>query len=154
MLNRVFRWLVNLILMVMGIVYVALVTKAVIDNIIYPQREQPIIIDDVRLGKTTVESGAQLPLIISGSIANSHCSQIYVLGSIVDEQNKVVQLDKVITFDKKGLEGLLVDHTPLNVTMPILTPGIYQFRVEIHEICGSQSFIILAPLVAFSVEAT
>ena len=148
-----FAWgtALNVLLAMMALLYGSFISKAVWDNILHPPTVPAVNITHAVILEPVQSEGA-IDVLLMGSVTGEICEQCYLLGSVVDNKDNEVRLDKIISLGLGAPQNLL--NKPISINMPSLTPGDYRLRVELHEICNKKSFVILVPLIPFTVVAS
>jgi hypothetical protein len=154
-LDKLFSRLTTITVILMGIVFVGFVSQAWIRSLergdhSYP----PIEIYGATLESSVVPQAGTLDLIVNGHTSDKSCEYVYVLGSLVDKDNKIVYLDKIINVNPSNLESVVGGGAPLLIGLPnSFPPNHYQLRTEFHMLCSGRSYIGIVPLVPFLVIA-
>lgn len=145
--------IVNILLVLMSVFYVAFVAHAAINNIqgVGQPALPPINITSINLLDTNIKGDKAIFVILTGEVNLFHC-ETYILGSIIDDKTKYVLFDKVTPIPIGTIDEALVKKTPIKVNVGDLTPGNkYTLRTEFHSLCNGHSYINLAPLLTFEV---
>ena len=142
----------NILLGIMALLYGSFISKAVWDNIMHSTSAVPAVNITHAVILEPVQSEGSIDVLLTGSETGEICEQCYLLGSVVDTKDNEVRLDKIISLGSGAPQNIL--NKPISIRMPVLTPGSYRLRIELHEICNKKSFVVLVPLIPFTVIAS
>lgn len=142
----------NVLLGIMALLYGSFISKALWDNMLHPTAGAPAVNITHAIIVEPVQSGGSIDVMLTGTETGEICEQCYLLGSVVDNKDNEVRLDKIISLGSGAPQNIL--NKPISIRMPVMTPGSYRLRVELHEICNKKSFVVLVPLIPFTVFAS